>query len=143
MNIAGSPVWLKDGSFLWLSGRPGCQHIFHYSHDWQCSRARSPAASGKCATVYGVDETAGLIYFRAARSAARSEATSTRIKLDGSRLTRLSQAPGTHSASFNPSFTEYVGTWSDINTPTQARLTRPTAPSCASIDRNDVPTLKH
>ena len=39
-----------------------------------------------------------------------------------SALTRLSQAPGTHSASFNPSFTEYVGTWSDINTPTQTRL---------------------
>jgi dipeptidyl-peptidase-4 len=140
VNNTGSPVWLKDGSFLWLSERTGFQHIFHYSHDGVLA-GQVTSGQWEVRTLYGVDETAGFIYFAGTeRSAIGGDVY--RIKLDGSALTRLSEAPGTYSASFNPSFTEYVGTWSDINTPTQTRLYKTDGTELRVIDRNDVPALK-
>ena len=33
VNNNGSPVWLKDGSFLWFSERNGFKHLYHYRAD--------------------------------------------------------------------------------------------------------------
>ena len=140
VNNTGSPVWLKDGSFLWLSERTGFQHIFRYSRDGMLI-GQVTNGPWEVRTLYGIDETSGFIYFAGTeRSAIGGDVY--RIKLDGSGLSRLSQAPGTYSATFNPSLTEYVGTWSDINTPTQTRLYRADGTELRVIDRNDVAALK-
>jgi dipeptidyl-peptidase-4 len=140
VNNTGAPVWLKDGSFLWLSERSGFQHLYHYSHD---GALLGQLTSGRweVRTLYGVDEAAGFVYFAGTeRSAIGGDIY--RIKVDGSGLTRLSQAPGSHAATFNPSLTQYVSTWSDINTPTQTRLHRADGAELRVIDRNEVPALK-
>jgi dipeptidyl-peptidase-4 len=68
-----------------------------------------------------VDEAVGWLYFSGTeRSYIGSDVY--RIELDGTGLTRLSQAPGTHRASFSPGFQRYVDTWSDLNTPPQVRV---------------------
>ena len=93
-------------------------------------------------TLYGVDETAGFIYFAGTeRSAIGGDVY--RIKLDGIGLSRACRRRRARTApSFNPSFTEYVGTWSDINTPTQTRLYKADGTELRVIDRNEVPALK-
>jgi dipeptidyl-peptidase 4 len=140
VNNTGSPVWLKDGSFLWLSERTGFQHIFRYGRDGMLL-GQVTSGPWEVRTLYGVDETGGFIYFAGTeRSAIGGDVY--RIKVDGSGLARLSQAAGTCTATFNPSFTEYVGTWSDINTPTQTRLYKADGTELRLIDRNDIPTLK-
>jgi len=124
--------WLKDGSFVWSSERTGFQHIYLYSNDCKLIR---PITSGRWEVkrVLGVDEASGWVYFSGTeRSTIGSDAY--RIKLDGSGLERLTEAPGTHQVSFDPKFTRFIDTWSDVNTPAQTRL--------FSIDKKLVRTIE-
>ena len=138
-NIEG-PVWLEDGSFLWTSERSGWQHYYHYKADGTLIR---PITDGKweARTFYGMDEANGWIYFAGTeRSHIGSDVY--RVKLDGTGLTRLSGPAGTHSAKFNPSFTYYVGTWSDASTPTQTRLHKADGTEVRVIEANKVAALE-
>lgn len=133
------PEWLKDGSFLWLSERSGWKHLYHYSSDCKSVRA---VTTGKweAQRLHGVDEAGGWIYFSGTeRSQIGSDAY--RIRLDGSGLQRLTETPGTHQASFNPSFTHFIDVWSDAWTPTQTRLHTADGKLVRVIDENKVAAL--
>jgi len=118
----GSVRWLQDGSFLWLSERTGWQHIYHYRHDGTLAGAVT-RGEWDVRSLYGADEKSGWIYFSATeRSYIGVDLY--RIRADGSRLERLSAAPGSHSARFSPGLTHYIDTWSDVNTPAQVRAHR-------------------
>jgi dipeptidyl-peptidase-4 len=56
-------------------------------------------------------------------------------------LTRLSREEVTHSANFNPTFTHYVNTWSDVNTPPQTRLYTADGKLVRVINENKVEAL--
>ena len=144
VNVNGGPVWLSDGSFLWLSERSGWKHIYHYAADgalvrqvtdgpWEVRTLHGAAADAAA-------EDGGWIYFSGTeRSHIGSDVY--RVKLDGSRLMHLSAAAGTHQANFNPSFTRYIDTWSDITTPPQVRLHRADGGELRVIDDNPVTVL--
>ena len=135
----GSPRWLNDGTFLWSSDRSGFRHIYHYRADGALIRQ---VTDGKweARTVHGVDERAGWVYFSGTeRSPIGGDVY--RVRLDGSGFQRLSAAPGTHTASFNPSFTYYIDTWSDATTPMQVRLHRADGTEARVIDANPVKAL--
>lgn len=136
----GEPTWLNDGSFLWFSERDGWKHLYRYKRDGSLIN-RVTAGKWEARTLYGVDETAGLVYF-AGTERSHIAGDVYRVKLDGTGLTRLSQREGTHSASYNPGFTYYVGTWSDASTPTQVRLHKADGTEVRVIDRNEVAALK-
>ena len=120
VDPTGSPRWLRDGSFLWLSARSGYEHLYHYAAD---GRQLGQVTSGRWEfrTYYGTDERAGVVYF-AAGARTHVDTDIYRVKLDGTGMTRLSRSGGTHRASFNPTFTQYVDYWSDVTTPPQVRL---------------------
>lgn len=135
----GSPSWLKDGSLLWLSERSGFKHIYHYKGDGTLGRQ---VTDGKweARTLHGVDEAGGWVYFSGTeRSAIGGDVY--RVKLDGTGLARLSTAAGTHVASFNPSFSLYIDTWSDVTTPQQVRLHRADGTVLRVIDANKAAAL--
>lgn len=135
----GRPQWLRDGTFLWASERTGFRHLYHYRADGTLIRA---ITSGKweARTLHGVDERAGWVYFSGTeRSPIGVDVF--RVHLDGSGLERLSAARGTHAASFDPSFTHYIDTWSDVTTPTQLRLHRADGTEVRVIDANPVAAL--
>jgi len=120
VDPSGSPLWLRDGSFLWLSARSGYKHLYRYDTSGK-QMAQVTAGRWEFRTYYGTDERAGVVYFAAgARRHIDTDIYS--VKLDGSGMTRLSQTAGTHRASFNPTYTQYVDYWSDVTTPTQVRL---------------------
>jgi len=135
-----APQWLKDGSFLWLSERTGWQHLYHYSPE--CKLVR-PVTSGKweVRVLHGVDDANGWVYFSGTERSHIGSDTY-RIKLDGTRLERLTEAPGTHTANFDPQFTHFIDVWSDVNTPPQARLYRADGKLARVIDENQVEALK-
>ncbi|HEX7191544.1 MAG TPA: prolyl oligopeptidase family serine peptidase, partial [Thermoanaerobaculia bacterium] len=56
--------------------------------------------------------------------------------LDGEGLQRISEQAGTHGAKFNPSMTLFVDSWSDVNTPAQARLHRAEGTLVKVVDAN-------
>jgi dipeptidyl-peptidase-4 len=139
VNENGNPVWLKDGSFLWLSERSGFKHLYTYSAAGDMVR-QITTGRWDVRTLFGIDEVNGLAYF----SSAERHPIATdiyRIQLDGSGMTRLSQRGGTNRAIFSPDFTHYVGTWSNVTTPTQVRLHRSDGSEVRVIDANAVPVL--
>ena len=139
VNENGNPVWLKDGTFLWFSERSGYKHLYRYKPDGTLVR-QITTGEWDVRSLYGVDENAGVVYFPSSeRSAIGTDVY--RIALDGSGMTRLSQTPGTHRAIFNPTFTHYVGVWSDVTTPAQVRLHRADGGEVRVIDANPVRAL--
>ena len=92
VNVNGSPTWLDDGSFLWLSERSGWKHIYHYRADGSLIR-QITNGQWEVRTLHGVNEGEGgsWIYLSGTeRTHLGSDVY--RVKLDGSRLTRLSEA---------------------------------------------------
>ena len=139
VNANGSPTWLKDGSFLWFSERSGFKHLYHYRADGTLVRQVTDGR-WEIRSLYGVDEARGLVYFDA--GARRHIDTDIfRIGLNGAGLTRVSTTDGTHRAIFNPSFSHYIGIWSDAVTPTQVRLHRADGTELRVIDANAVESL--
>jgi dipeptidyl-peptidase-4 len=136
----GNPVWLKDGSFLWLSERTGFKHIDRYTAD---GKLLSPLTSGpwEVRTLHGVDEANAFVYFSGTeRSVLGSDVY--RIRLDGSGLQRLSAAPGAHNATFNPSLTMYVDSFSDVETPARITLHHNDGTAVRVVDANEPLTLR-
>jgi dipeptidyl-peptidase-4 len=132
--------WLKDGSFLWPSERTGWRHLYHYKPDGTLLRAVT-AGSWEVRAVHGVDEPGGWVYYSGTeRSHIGGDVY--RARLDGSARARLSTAAGTHVASFNPSLTRYVDSWSDAHTPAQVRLHAADGASVRVIDENRVAALR-
>jgi dipeptidyl-peptidase-4 len=133
------PTWLKDGSFLWLSGRSGFSHVYHYGADGTLIRQVTTGA-WELRALHGVDETNTWLYFSGTENSPIGSDVY-RVMLDGSGMERLSRTPGTHDADFSPAFSYYVDTWSDISTPPQTRLHRNNGAEVRTLRENRVAAL--
>ena len=139
VNVNGPPLWLADGSFLWLSERSGWKHLYHYRADGTLVR-QITSGEWEVRRVHGADEETGWIYWSGTeRSHVGSDAY--RVRLDGSGLARLSARPGTHRVQFNPGFTRYIDTWSTLAVPPQVRLHAADGAERRVIDANEATVL--
>lgn len=136
----GAPLWLRDGSFLWQSERSGFRHIYRYSTDGSLLR-RITSGAWEVRDLLGVDEKNGVVWF-AGTERSPIGLDLYRVRLDGSGLKRVSEAPGTHYATFNPSYSMYVDRWSDIRTPDQAWVHRGDGTLVQIVDINTVEGLR-
>jgi dipeptidyl-peptidase-4 len=134
VNENGNPVWLKDGTFLWISERSGFRHLFHYRTDGTQVR-QVTTGRWDVRTLYGADEATGSVYF-AATERSPIGVDLYRMKIDGASPTRVSRDEGTHRATFNPSFTHYIDAWSNLTTPTQVRMHQADGSEVRVIDAN-------
>ncbi|MDQ6799998.1 MAG: S9 family peptidase [Acidobacteriota bacterium] len=136
----GNPEWLKDGSFLWLSERSGFKHIYQYASDGTLKR-QVTNGPWEVRTLHGIDPANEWIYFSGTeRSVIGGDVY--RIHLDGTQMKRLSEAPGSHRATFNPSMTQYVDSWTDIETPAQISLYRNDGSKVRVVDANAVSAIR-
>lgn len=119
-DSSADPLWLSDGSFLWLSERSGFRHYYHYASNGDQVR-QITRGDWEVRRTHGVDPTDMWIYFS-------STATSPtgldlyRVRVDGTGLQRLSTTAGRHQVFLNRSRTLLLDSWSDINTPPQVRV---------------------
>ena len=118
----GNPYWLNDGSFVWTSPRDGHKHLYHYDKDGELIR-QVTRGNWEVRRFYGIDQKGGWVYFSGTKDG-HTGPQIYRIRLNGSGISRLTRRAGSHRANFNPTFTHFVNTWSDINTPSQTRLHR-------------------
>lgn len=140
VNELGDPTWLKDGSFLWFSERSGFKHLYHYSAPGELLRAVT-SGSWEVQTLHGIDEGKGWIYFSGTEFSA-VELHVYRVGLDGNGLARLSAERGRHQANFNRSFSHFIDSWSDVNSPSQVYLYHADGSPARVIDENRVDALK-
>jgi dipeptidyl-peptidase 4 len=140
VEVIDPPTWLKDGSFVWQSERDGWRHLYHYAPDGKLIR-QITKGDWEVRTLEGVDEKSGRIFFTATERSHIAPSVYS-VNLDGTNLRRLSEGEGTHSGSFNPTFTMFVSRWSDINTPAQVRLFDAEGKLVRVIDENRRDTLR-
>ncbi len=141
VNVTGEPLWLKDGTFLWLSERTGRQHLYHYAKDGKLIR-QITSGSWDVRALHGVDEENGWIYFSSSEHSPLA-VHSYRIKLDGTGMTRLTYLEGNHQTNFNPTWTSFIDYWSDVTTPIQVRLHEAGGQLTRVIDENKVEAMNH
>jgi dipeptidyl-peptidase-4 len=134
-----TPTWLADGSFLWLSGRSGFTHAYHYAAD---GTLLGQVTNGRweLRALHGVDARSGFVYFSGTeRSPIGSDVY--RVRLNGSGFERLSVSSGTHHADFSPDFAFYIDRWTDVSTPSQVRLQRGDGKEIRTLHDNHVAAL--
>ncbi|HEY0458023.1 MAG TPA: S9 family peptidase [Pyrinomonadaceae bacterium] len=141
VGVIDNPTFLKDGTAVRQSERSGFRHLYRFDNN---GRLIKQITDGRweVSEFYGVDESKGYVYFSAI--GANNDWINTqiyRIKLDGTELKRLTDTPGTHRASFNPTFTYFVDAWSDINTPAKTWLYNSDGRLERVLDENKVPVL--
>lgn len=140
VDATGNPSWLKDGSFLWLSERSGFKHVYHYGSDGKLLR-QVTSGPWEVRTLHGIDAANQTLYFSGTeRSVLGTDVY--RVGLDGSDLKRLSDTPGTHTATFNHAYSMYTDSWSDVATPPQISLLRADGTRVRVVDANE-PALLH
>jgi dipeptidyl-peptidase 4 len=135
------PIWLKDGSFLWLSERSGWRHLYHYAANGTLIK-QVTRGEWEIRRTHGVDPAGTSVYFTStAHSAIGLDLY--RARVDGSSLQRISTSDGRHQVFMNPSRSLFLDAWSDVATPPQVRLhTAETSQPVRVVDGNHVPGLK-
>jgi len=136
-----NPTWLdaKDGSgsFLWQSERTGFRHLYLYRNDGTLVR-QVTNGDWEVRELHGAD--GAYIYFSGTERSPIGQDVY-RVKLDGTGLQRLSDAAGTHAATFSPSMKLYADKWSDLYTPDQVRVYQADGKLARVVDENRVAAL--
>jgi dipeptidyl-peptidase-4 len=135
------PIWLKDGSFLWLSERSGWRHFYHYRANGSMI---GPVTRGdwEVRRTHGVDPAGVWAYFTSTTHSPIG-LDLYRVRVDGSALERVSRTAGRHLVFVNPSRTLFLDSWSNTITPPQVRLhATQTGDMVRIVDANDVAALK-
>jgi dipeptidyl-peptidase-4 len=139
-DSSADPVWLNDGSFLWLSERSGWRHIYRYSASGSLMR-QVTSGDWEARRIHGLDASQTTVFLDAtAHTPVGLDVY--RVGLDGAGLRRLSQQDGRHRAFFNPSRTLFLDSWNDVSTPPQVRLHRANGETVRVVNDNVVSALR-
>jgi len=131
------PLWFDDGErFLYLSDRHGYAQLFVF--DSQGFPVRKLTTDPWDVTaVHGVDEERGVVFFSGVGEGPLQRHVY-RIDLDGHNLRRLTTEPGTHVASFDPTLTHFVDTYSRAGVPPVQTLRSSDGEVIRTVASNDV-----
>lgn len=117
--VEHQPPWrLKNGDLLWWSERDGWAHLYRYGPDGTL-KGRLTEGPWHVGGVVGVDETKGVVFFRAnAREKGEDPYYQHlyRANLDGSGLTLLNPGDFDHRVEMNETNRFFVDNYSRVNT---------------------------
>ncbi len=121
---------LADGKeIIWASERDGWNHLYLY--DGATGQVKNQITKGdwvvRGVEPDGVDETTRTIWFRASGLHAGKDPYFIqyyRVNFDGTGLTALTDADGTHAVTFSPDKQFYVDAWQRVDLPPQSVLKR-------------------
>jgi hypothetical protein len=119
---------LNDGhEIIWASERDGWEHLYLY--DGLTGKVKNQITKGDwlVRNVIDVDEAKRQIVFAAGGLIAGQDpyfVQYCRINLDGTGLTKLTDADGDHNVVFSPDKRYYVDTWQRVDLPPHSQLRR-------------------
>ncbi len=139
VEASEQPLWLEDGSFLWLSSRSGFQHLYHYK---PTGELMGPLTQGNwdVRKILGFDKSSRRLFF-SSNEHSPIETHLYRCLLEKGEIERISTRSGTHDADFSATFDAYLNTWSDIHTPPQVALHEADGALIRVVEANKVPEL--
>ncbi|MDE0283547.1 MAG: S9 family peptidase [Gammaproteobacteria bacterium] len=100
--------------FVWTSEKSGYRHAYLYDYDG--NETQLTGGDWEISTLIALDEGAGWLYFYAKKDSFIDQHVY-RVKLDGSKLERLTHRPGWHEWQFSPDRRLVIETRSDADTP--------------------------
>lgn len=114
-------MFLKDNkNFTWTSERSGWKEIYLYDLSGklvkQLTNAKLPVNN-----ILDIDEERGWVYFSGYENRGL-ESHAFKVKLDGTRFTKLTKEPGSHSLNFSTGFNYYTDSFSSFNEPRRITL---------------------
>lgn len=139
VEVYDNPEFVHDGTFVWQSARNGWRHLYLYDSRGHEMRKLTDG-KWEVRNLYGVDPNGEWAYFSATKDSHIAENVY-RVNIKDGAIQRLSQGDGTHSALFNSTFTNYVGGWSDVNTPPKQKLHRSDGSIVRTLNENTVDAL--
>ena len=120
VNRSEPPIWLADGTFLWLSERTGYQHVYRCAKGGKLLGAVT-SGEWQVRNIVRVDEKSGLLWFEGTKDGATGRHLY-RVGLDGQGLVCLTPGIGTHSFELDPAGTLVLDRWSAMDMPTKVRV---------------------
>jgi len=130
----------KDGSgFLARSDKNGWRHLYYYDPKGKLRR-RLTDGDWSVLGLSLVDEKNRTVYFTAEKDAT-AEVHLFRVSLDGTKLEKLTKAPGTHSAQVAPGGAYFLDTFSNLDTPSRKDLCRSDGALIRTIDQSRTPLM--
>lgn len=117
---------LEDGKeIIWASERDGWEHLYLY--DGVTGKVKNEITKGDwlVRNVDYVDDAKRQIYFEAGGLIPGQDPYFTqycRINFNGTGLTKLTDADGTHTVTFSPDRRYYIDLWQRVDLPPQAQL---------------------
>ncbi len=145
VNVTGSPRFLADGGFLWLSERTGFRHLYRYDRDGKLVQALTDGR-WEVRSLLAVDEEAGAAWIAGTYRTALG-ADVLRVALDGSAEgsapTLLTEAAGSHRGNFPAEgpVDYWIAASSDLHTPTTRTLRRADGETVRKLGGGSVPDL--
>lgn len=140
VEVYDNPEFLGNGTAIWQSARSGWRHLYLYDNNGKLVRQLTDG-DWEIRSIYGVDEKNGWVYFSATKDSHIAENVY-RVRIADGTLERLTQGGGTHSASFDPTFTFFIDSVSDARAPSQQRLYRADGNLVKVINENPVAALR-
>lgn len=109
------PRFLADGSYLWLSERDGCRHVYHYTAGGDL-QAQLTRGEWQVKEIVDVDAAAGCAFVLADKDSPL-ETHLYRLQLEDGELQRITKGRGTFAVSMAPDHATFVARWSSAETP--------------------------
>ena len=130
---------LEDGNFIWSSEETGWKHLYLYNRDGRriraITRGQYPVKS-----LTGVNARTGEVFFTASMRDGRELPIEQQLFRASLRRTMtpvaVTPAGGWWGASMNKTGTAFVGTYTDLNTPSQSALYRADGTRIRWIEEN-------
>ncbi len=124
--------------FVWTSEKSGYRHAYLY--DYEGNETRLTDGDWEISALIGLDERAGWLYFHAKKDSFIDRHVY-RVKLDGSKLERLTEKPGWHEWQLSPDRQLVIETRSDANTPHSMSLRRASGELIRVLDPGKVEAM--
>lgn len=159
VNLHRMPLWLKDGTFLWIAARDGYKHVYHVRADGTTIR-QVTEGDEQVDALLGVNAEQTCAYFSTsschdpmtmnlfalppqATPGPRSSKTQVfRVPLSGGSRSLVTQRSFSHRVVGNEPVTHFVDTYSNASTPPRVALRDADGNLVRMISANESPKIR-
>lgn len=115
VDVTDDLTFLNNNTFFWTSERDGWNHIYQYDRN---GKLLSQVTKGpwEVTKFYGFDQNTGRVFYQSTEEGSVNRGVYS-ILPSGKNKVLLSQNKGTNYADFSASYSYFINTFSDVNTP--------------------------